>query len=143
MMASDINWTNDLGNAVLAQRPDVMDAVQRERHRAYQYGYLRTNQQIVVSNGPYIDIEPVNPEFIVVPYYNPVVVYAPPRPGFFVGGAIGFGFGVAIGYLVPSVGLGQQPLRLGQSRRDRQQSPVGPHLGQPPRLRASIRSAPL
>jgi hypothetical protein len=97
MMASDVNWTNDLGNAVLAQRPDVMDAVQRERHRAYQYGYLRSNQQIVVSNGPYIDIEPYNPAFIVVPAYNPVVVYAPPRPGFVVGGAIGFGFGVAIG----------------------------------------------
>jgi hypothetical protein len=97
MMASDINWTNDLGNAVLAQRPDVMDAVQRERHRAYQYGYLRSNQQIVVNNGPYIDIEPYNPAYIVVPTYNPVVVYAPPRPGFFVGGAIGFGFGVGIG----------------------------------------------
>jgi hypothetical protein len=97
MMATDINWTNDLGNAVLAQRPDVMDAVQRERHRAYQYGYLRSNQQIVVTNGPYIDIEPYNPAFIVVPSYNPVVVYAPPRPGFFVGGAIGFGFGVGIG----------------------------------------------
>jgi hypothetical protein len=97
MMASDINWTNDLGNAVLAQRPDVMDAVQRERHRAYQYGYLRSNPQIVVNNGPYIDIEPVNPGFIVVPAYNPIVVFAPPRPGFFVGGAIGFGFGVGIG----------------------------------------------
>jgi hypothetical protein len=97
MMASDPNWTNDLGNAVLAQRPDVMDAVQRERHRAYQYGYLRSNQQIVVNNGPYIDIEPYNPAFIVVPTYNPVVVFAPPRPGFFVGGAIGFGFGVGIG----------------------------------------------
>jgi Protein of unknown function (DUF3300) len=97
MMASDMNWTNDLGNAVLAQRPDVMDAVQRERQRAYQYGYLRTNPQIVVTNGPYIDIEPVNPAFIVVPTYSPAVVFAPPRPGFFVGGAIGFGFGVTIG----------------------------------------------
>ena len=97
MMASDMNWTNDLGNAVLAQRPDVMDAVQRERHRAYQYGYLRSNQQIVVTNGPYIDIEPVNPAFIVVPTYNPVVVFAPPRPGFFVGGAIRFGPAVTLG----------------------------------------------
>jgi hypothetical protein len=97
MMANDMNWTNDLGNAVLAQRPDVMDAVQRERHRAYQYGYLRTNPQVVVSNGPYIEIEPVDPAFVVVPAYNPIVVFAPPRPGFFVGGAIGFGFGVRIG----------------------------------------------
>jgi len=33
-MASDPNWTNDLGNTVLAQRPEVMDAVQRMRQKA-------------------------------------------------------------------------------------------------------------
>ena len=96
-MASDPNWTNDLGNAVLAQRQDVMDAVQRMRRKARDYGYLHTNQQIVVSGGPYIEIEPVSPAFIVVPTYDPLVVYAAPRPGFFVGGAIGFGFGIRIG----------------------------------------------
>ena len=97
MMASDMNWTTDLGNAVLAQRPDVMDAVQRMRKRAYGYGYLRTNPQVVVSDGPYITIAPVNPAFVVVPAYDPVVVFAPPRPGFVIGAAIGFGFGIAIG----------------------------------------------
>ncbi len=96
-MASDMEWTNDLGNAVLADRNAVMDAVQRMRAKSVQYGYLRTNGQIVVSTGPYIAIEPVNPAFIVVPAYNPVVVFAPPRPGFSVGGAIGFGFGITIG----------------------------------------------
>jgi Protein of unknown function (DUF3300) len=97
VMASDMAWTNDLGNAVLAERDAVMDAVQRQRHLAYQYGYLRTNQQIVVSSGPYITIAPVNPAFVVVPAYNPAVVFVAPRPGFFVGAAIGFGFGVTIG----------------------------------------------
>src|ERR1700727_4033344 len=29
-MASDIAWTSELGNAFLAQQPDLMDAVQRE-----------------------------------------------------------------------------------------------------------------
>jgi len=96
-MASDMNWTSDLGNAFLAQRQDVMDAVQRMRQRARDFGYLRSNGQIVVSSGPYIEIAPANPEFIPVPYYDPLVVYARPRPGFFVGGAIGFGFGVSIG----------------------------------------------
>ena len=56
MMASDMDWTTDLGNAVLAQRPDVMDAVQSERHKARDYGYLRSNAQIVVSGGSYIQI---------------------------------------------------------------------------------------
>jgi hypothetical protein len=97
MMATDPAWTNDLGNAVLAQRDDVMDAVQRQRHLSYQYGYLRTNGQVVVSAGPYITIAPVNPGFIVVPAYDPLIVFAAPRPGFFVGGAIHFGFGIGIG----------------------------------------------
>ncbi len=96
-MASDMNWTADLGNAFLAQRQDVMDAVQRMRQKARDFGYLRSNGQIVVSGGPYIAIAPVNPAFIPVPYYDPLVVYARPRPGFVVGTAIGFGFGVTIG----------------------------------------------
>jgi len=97
MMASDMGWTTDLGNAFLAQQQDVMDAVQRERHTAYQYGYLRSNPQVVVAPGPYIAITPVNPAFVVVPYYSPAVVFFAPAPGFFVGGAIRFGFGVTIG----------------------------------------------
>jgi hypothetical protein len=97
MMASDMSWTGELGNAFLAQRDQVMDAVQRERKKARDFGYLRTNGQIVVGGGPYIEIAPVNPGFIVVPVYDPLIVFAPPRPGFFVGGAIGFGFGINIG----------------------------------------------
>ena len=96
-MASDQNWTRDLGNAFLAQEQDVMDAVQRERHKAQQYGYLRSNEQIVVGGGPYISINPVDPGYIVVPYYDPGIVFFAPRPGFFVGGGIRFGFGVGIG----------------------------------------------
>jgi Protein of unknown function (DUF3300) len=97
MMASDMNWTTDLGNAFLAQQQDVMDAVQRERRRARDFGYLRSNSQVIVGGGPYITIMPVNPAFVVVPYYDPRIVYFAPRPGFVVGGAIRFGFGVSIG----------------------------------------------
>lgn len=97
MMASDMNWTSQIGNAFLTQQLDVMDAVQRERRRARDFGYLRSNGQIIVSGGPYITIVPVNPEFIPVPYYDPRVVYYAPRPGFVVAGGIRFGFGVMIG----------------------------------------------
>ena len=98
-MAQYPAWTQALGNAVLAQRPDVMDAVQRLRREAYNYGYLRTNPNVRVDLDPYgaIAILPVNPGFYYVPYYNPVVVFGPPRPGFFVGGAIRFGPGITIG----------------------------------------------
>ena len=97
MMASDMNWTQQLGDAVLAQRPDVMDAVQRLRRQAYDYGYLRDNQDIRVVNGPYIEIQPVEPGYLYVPRYDPYVVFARPRAGFFVGGAISFGPRVVIG----------------------------------------------
>lgn len=96
-MASDMNWTTDVGNAFLAQRQDVMDAVQRMRQKARDFGYLRSNQQVVVSGGPYIEIAPVNPDFVVVPYYDPAVVFFAPRPGFFVSGAIRFGYGISLG----------------------------------------------
>jgi len=97
MMASDMGWTQELGDAVLAQRPDVMDAVQRMRREAADFGYLRSNPSIVVGMGPYITIMPANPAFIVVPSYNPAVVFVRPRPGFAVGAAIRFGFGISIG----------------------------------------------
>src|SRR5581483_3963470 len=86
MMASDMGWTTELGNAFLSQQQDVMDAVQRQRVVAQRYGYLRSNGQIVVGGGPYITIMPVDPAFVVVPYYDPRVVFFAPRPGFFVGG---------------------------------------------------------
>jgi hypothetical protein len=97
MMAGDMAWTTDLGNSFLVQRQDVMDAVQRMRQKAKDFGYLQSNGQVVVSGGPYIAIVPVNPAFICVPYYNPIVVFAAPRPGFFIGGAISFRFGITVG----------------------------------------------
>lgn len=98
MMAGDLAWTEQLGNAVLTQNPDVMDAVQRMRQRARSYGYLTTNGYInVVATGGYIQILPVNPDVLYVPYYDPLVVFAPPRPGFAIGGAIHFGPAVTIG----------------------------------------------
>ncbi len=106
MMASDMPWTQELGDAVLAQRPDVMDAVQTLRREAAEYGYLRTNPSIVVGMGPYITIMPANPAFIVVPYYSPAVVFAAPRIGFAVGAAIRFGFGINIGFAFRPWGWG-------------------------------------
>ncbi len=97
MMNSDMNWTTQVGNAFLAEQQAVMDAVQRQRAAAQRYGYLRTNGQIVVSGGPYITIMPVDPGYLVVPYYDPMIVFFAPRPGFFVGGAIRFGYGVTLG----------------------------------------------
>src|SRR5579872_2815514 len=98
MMASDMNWTSALGNAVLAQRSDVMDAIQRMRQTAANYGYLTNNADMrVVADAGDIEIEPVDPNFVYVPVYDPTVVFAAPRPGFYVAGAIRFPFGFGVG----------------------------------------------
>src|SRR6266478_440636 len=108
----DITWTQNLGNAFLAQQGDVMDAVQRMRQQAQQAGKLgSTSQQQVITTTdggrPVIEIEPANPQVIYVPEYDPVLIwgppvyypyprwYYPPRPG--VGIFFGFGSGVSIG----------------------------------------------
>ena len=97
LMTQDLAWTEQLGNAVLTRRADVMDAVQRLRKKAREFGYLRTNPYCtVVENDGYIEIFPVNPAYIYVPTYDPLVVFAAPRPGFFIGGAIGWGPAVVI-----------------------------------------------
>ena len=98
IMAQDPGWTQQLGSEVLTQRADVMDAVQRMRKQARRYGYLQTTPyDTVVDSGGYIEILPVNPAYIYVPMYDPYVVYGPPPPGFFIGGAIRFGPGIVIG----------------------------------------------
>ena len=98
MMARDMDWTSQLGEAVLADQRDVMDSVQRMRRSADEYGYLQSNQQMrVVNTGYGIGIEPTDPSLIYVPVYDPYVVYAPPRPGFYSGGAIRIGYGYPIG----------------------------------------------
>jgi hypothetical protein len=93
MMASDPGWTQALGQAVMQNEGAVMDAIQNLRREAQQYGYLQSGPQMqVVDDGGYIDILPVG-GYMYVPIYDPYVVFARPRPGFFVGGAIRFGGG--------------------------------------------------
>jgi hypothetical protein len=115
MMATDMSWTTDLGNAFLGQQQEVMYAVQRMRQRARDYGYLRTGPQIIVGGGPYITIMPARVDYVVVPTYDPVVVYERPRLGFFVGGAIGFRFGVSLGVAYRPWGWGYN--RIAWDRR--------------------------
>jgi hypothetical protein len=93
MMASDPGWTQALGQAVMQDEGSVMDTIQNLRREAQQYGYLQSGPQMqVVDDGGYIDIMPVG-GYMYVPMYDPYVVFARPRAGFFVGGAIRFGGG--------------------------------------------------
>jgi Protein of unknown function (DUF3300) len=78
MMNDKLEWTQQLGDAFLAQQPEVMDTVQALRARAQQAGNLQsTTQQKVVVQEKIIVIEPAQPQVVYVPYYNPTVIYGP------------------------------------------------------------------
>jgi hypothetical protein len=98
IMARDMDWTRRLGDAFLVNSAAVMDAVQRMRHRAWDYGYLRPTPQFIVRNGPFIEIVPASYDAIYVPIYNPAVVFAGPiRAGVSFGAFISFGPGIVLG----------------------------------------------
>jgi hypothetical protein len=80
MMSDKIDWTKNLGDAVLAQQADVMDAIQRLRSKAYDNKKLVTTKQQKVSvqtqeSKQVIAIESAVPDTIYVPYYDPAEVY--------------------------------------------------------------------
>jgi len=107
MMGSQLQWTQNLGNAYKLQPADTMKAVQVLRKRAVQAGTLKTNQQITVSTdaSSNILIGPANTQVVYVPSYNPTVVYGswpypdyPPYPAYNPAwGMMSFGLGMAVG----------------------------------------------
>jgi hypothetical protein len=117
MMSNKLDWTQQLGDAVLAQQPDVMDSIQRLRTQAQANNKLASNAQQTVSTQSQqgrqvIVIAPTQPDTMYVPYYDPAVVYGPwPYPAYppyywpapaYIGGAIlatglAFGAGYALG----------------------------------------------
>jgi hypothetical protein len=83
LLDTNLQWTQDLGNAFLDQQSQVMDAVQRMRKKAKDAGKLETSKEQkvevqTVESKQVIVIQPSDPQVIYVPSYNPVVVYGPP-----------------------------------------------------------------
>jgi hypothetical protein len=103
MMNDKLDWTQQLGEAFLAQPNDVSNAIQQLRGKAQANGNLKSSDKIRVSTvaapeppppGPppvgvdpallppplppeYIAIEPVDPGVYYVPIYDPYAVYGP------------------------------------------------------------------
>jgi Protein of unknown function (DUF3300) len=87
MMNEKLDWTQQLGETFLAQPDDVQNAIQALRAKADAAGNLKSSKEQRVRRvsatpspgyvGPpeYIVIEPVEPDYIYVPVYDPVVVY--------------------------------------------------------------------
>ena len=117
MMSTKLDWTQKLGDAILAQQPDVMDAVQRLRTKAQANNKLNSTKEQKVSvteqqNKQVIVIEPTAPDTVYVPYYDPAVVYGgwpypayppyyfPPPVGYVPGAVIATGIAFGAGYAV-------------------------------------------
>ncbi len=109
MMNDKLEWTQQLGDAFLANEAQVMQTVQTLRQKAQSAGNLQDSpQQNVVTRESYIYIEPAQPQTVYVPVYNPTVIYGtwwwpnyrpwywypPPYYGY---GAAAIGVGIAFG----------------------------------------------
>jgi hypothetical protein len=101
LLASQIDWTTEVGTAFLSDPKGVMNSVQQLRAQAQLAGNLKpTPQQSVTtemqSGQQIIVIQPVNPQVVYVPVYNPQIVYYPPPPSTTTV-LLAFGVGIAIG----------------------------------------------
>jgi hypothetical protein len=135
-MANNIAWTTALGDAYVNDPNDVMNAIQALRAQALACDKLKSDKHITVTKteknvvppttqyvdepavyeGPpvipppdeIIEIEPAQPEYVYVPYFDPVVYYGTPIdlwPGYYYawptpvyyGPAFAFSFGIWIG----------------------------------------------
>ena len=108
-MDKNLSWASSLGDAYFNQQGDVMDAVQVMRRRAQAAGDLKTTaQQTVTTQGSTVVVDPVSPDTVYVPAYNPWLVYGSPimawpgwypYPGIWFGGPyLSFGMGFGIGW---------------------------------------------
>jgi hypothetical protein len=81
-MAEHMDWTEQTGNAVIAQTDDVLASLQRLRAQAKLNGYLEDNAAMTVEEDPEsgsITISSANPEVVYVPQYTETV-YTQPAP---------------------------------------------------------------
>jgi len=75
-MSEDLLWTQEVGEAFLADEEATLDAIQELRAMAWEEGTLKEMEHMeVVREKQYISIQPVRREVVYVPYYNPAVVY--------------------------------------------------------------------
>jgi hypothetical protein len=75
MMSADLDWTTDLGEAVVADQGAVLEAIQVFRRKTQAVGNLKSDaKQTVVVEKEVIKIVPADPQVIYVPQYNPSTV---------------------------------------------------------------------
>jgi Protein of unknown function (DUF3300)/Chaperone of endosialidase len=107
-LSDDLDWTTNLGDAIVNQPQEVSNVIQLLREKAQRAGTLKTtNEQVVTTQKQggrdVVTIESPDPSVVYVPSYDPVAVYNPP-PAYDTGAAVAaglltFGAAVAVGSL--------------------------------------------
>lgn len=91
-MSGDLAWTTQLGDAVISQQQDVLNAVQSFRTSAVSAGNLQSTPQMSVgTEGSTVTIDSTEPDVVYVPDYNPDTVLTGGAP------LLTFGAGMAVG----------------------------------------------
>ncbi|MBI2739228.1 MAG: DUF3300 domain-containing protein [Rhodospirillales bacterium] len=124
MMNSKLDWTQKIGDAMIAQQSDVAASIQRLRAQSQAAGMLKSTPQQTVTSQPAgagapagtpaaIVIQPTNPDVVYVPTYdtnvvygtwpyasNPPYYYPPPSYGWGWGDALVGGFAFGVGFAI-------------------------------------------
>ena len=78
MMNDDLDWTQQLGDAVVNQQKDVLMAIQDLRDKAVANGVIKSNDKVIVEKKDNnIVIRPAQKEVTYVPTYDPVILTSP------------------------------------------------------------------
>ena len=103
-MNDDLDWTENLGYAIVNQPQDVANVIQLLRQKAEKSGALVTTREQKVTRQKQdgrdvVIIESQDPSVVYVPSYNPQSVFTPGYnpAGAVVAGLLTFGVGVAVG----------------------------------------------
>jgi hypothetical protein len=115
MMSTELDWTQKLGDAVLAQQADVTAAIQRLRLKAQDNGKLITTPEQKVTdqqqdNRRVVVIDQASDGMVYLPAYDPGVVYGAwpyaDYPPYYWGYPDSWGYGIAAGVLARGLWFG-------------------------------------
>ncbi len=77
-LSEDLDWTESVGEAFLADEELVLQTIQNLRQRAYDEGNLDSLEHLrVINEDDEIVIEPANKKVVYIPVYNTRIVYGP------------------------------------------------------------------
>jgi hypothetical protein len=76
MMSEDLDWTQQLGDAVASQQKDMLIAIQALRDKAVADGIIKSDDKVkVVQQNDNVVIQAADPQKIYVPRYEPQMLY--------------------------------------------------------------------